>query len=783
MLGKILILYMVWAQLLRVRTSNIVKRSRSCRNNICNFEWNVDYKFTMMWHNRTSEEPNFQPILLDRSNILRRRATTANCTEIYEAVLFSEFEDLVSTGDGEYRMVYAINGQIPGPEIVVSEGDTVVVRIYNRLKTEGLTIHWHGLLQRGTPWMDGVPMISQCPIIPGQMFEYRFLAEPVGTHWYHAHTNTMGSDGLSGAFIVLPKEATTTPGYTAEFFAVIQDWTRRSSLETSETYRSKLFGLDDYDGKCQPAVYMPDGGTSIFPFNVGLVNGRGRRYTDTFKNGEKSYFPMETFTVQMGGTYRFRIINVGFATPFKITFEGHAISVLALDGNEVEEQNCDAVVLTPGESVDIKLQAKRLPNNYYIAIETLPTRTLWHPIKTPRKTYAILNYQGVNRFRAPVSMTRPCTAQNPCDVVNQIYGTTPVRSNVTNIHLGRLKATSAVLQKFPVPIESPFSALQEFFLHFHINRDHPAINGKRFRYPTSALQTYPTINGSIPCDPSHCTANGCRCTHTIKVEIHNTIQIVLFSKGMKVPHSVHVHGHQFHVVKIGYPKYDTITGKTTAPNRDIRCLNNDCTDATWTDPSWQYGVPGLNLKNPPLKDTVSIPAGGYVVIRITADNPGYWALHSTFGHHLSQGMTVIVQEGEISDMMAPPPNFPVCNSFQSSQEYIESAIREQSKNLALKRQTKIVSFEKKTESHKSNQRLKVQETMKTSNVPANPAISSRDFNTNDFLTFLFGGKGVSTPAPSHARQQRRFTSTPKPTMCDDSPWLCIHGQPIFQNSK
>lgn len=89
MLGKILILYMVWAQLLRVRTSNIVKRSRSCRNNICNFEWNVDYKFTMMWHNRTSEEPNFQPILLDRSNILRRRATTANCTEIYEAVLFS----------------------------------------------------------------------------------------------------------------------------------------------------------------------------------------------------------------------------------------------------------------------------------------------------------------------------------------------------------------------------------------------------------------------------------------------------------------------------------------------------------------------------------------------------------------------------------------------------------------------------------------------------------------------------------------------------------------------
>ena len=31
----------------------------------------------------------------------------------------------MSTGDGDYRMVYAINGQIPGPEIIVTEGDMV----------------------------------------------------------------------------------------------------------------------------------------------------------------------------------------------------------------------------------------------------------------------------------------------------------------------------------------------------------------------------------------------------------------------------------------------------------------------------------------------------------------------------------------------------------------------------------------------------------------------------------------------------------------------------------
>lgn len=49
----------------------------------------------------------------------------------------------------------------------------VAILVYNRLKMEGVTIHWHGLLHKGTPWMDGASMISQCPIMPGQVFEYR----------------------------------------------------------------------------------------------------------------------------------------------------------------------------------------------------------------------------------------------------------------------------------------------------------------------------------------------------------------------------------------------------------------------------------------------------------------------------------------------------------------------------------------------------------------------------------------------------------------------------------
>lgn len=48
-----------------------------------------------------------------------------------------------------------------------------------------------------------------------------------------------------------------------------------------------------------------------------------------------------------------------------------------MDGNDVEDQKCDSVVISPGETVDIKLTAKRRPNNYYINFQTIPTKTLW----------------------------------------------------------------------------------------------------------------------------------------------------------------------------------------------------------------------------------------------------------------------------------------------------------------------------------------------------------------------------------------------------------------------
>lgn len=77
------------------------------------------------------------------------------------------------------------------------KGDTVVADVKNQMPGSETSIHWHGIRQRETPWMDGVPMVTQCPIMEGQTFRYRFLAEKAGSFFWHSH------DGVDSLIIIV----------------------------------------------------------------------------------------------------------------------------------------------------------------------------------------------------------------------------------------------------------------------------------------------------------------------------------------------------------------------------------------------------------------------------------------------------------------------------------------------------------------------------------------------------------------------------------------------------
>ena len=86
----------------------------------------------------------------------------------------------------------AFNGMVPGPIIRVTEGDQVRVHVRNDL-AETTGIHWHGV-EVPNP-MDGVPFVTQPPIMPGETFTYEFLATPSGSQMYHSHHNATDQVG------------------------------------------------------------------------------------------------------------------------------------------------------------------------------------------------------------------------------------------------------------------------------------------------------------------------------------------------------------------------------------------------------------------------------------------------------------------------------------------------------------------------------------------------------------------------------------------------------------
>ena len=196
------------------------------------------------------------------------------------------------------KLAVTINGQTPGPTIRAVQGDTVVVTVKNSLLTENVAIHWHGIRQIGTPWADGTEGVTQCPILPGDVFEYRFVVDRPGTYMYHAHYGMQRSAGLNGMIIVsVPPGAGADVAepfaYDSEHDVLLNDWWHKSTYEQAAGLASV------------PIVWVGE------PQSL-LINGRGR-FVNCSALGAASCDEAHpecstpVFAVVPGKTYRFRI--------------------------------------------------------------------------------------------------------------------------------------------------------------------------------------------------------------------------------------------------------------------------------------------------------------------------------------------------------------------------------------------------------------------------------------------------------------------------------------------
>lgn len=100
--------------------------------------------------------------------------------------------------------------------------------------------------------------------------------------------------------------------------------------------------------------------------------------------------------------------------------------------------------------------------------------------------------------------------------------------------------------------------------------------------------------------------------------------VVIFAAGVLNgnAHGIHLHGHHLQVIKIGWPQYDSKTKIYQDISSDLD-YNQSTGIITWSNSSWSAGhVPGVVESRAPLKDTLAVPVGGYVVTRLKAENPG-----------------------------------------------------------------------------------------------------------------------------------------------------------------
>ncbi|KAJ5799246.1 multicopper oxidase [Penicillium psychrosexuale] len=176
--------------------------------------------------------------------------------------------------DGFSRKMILINGTSPGPPLLIDQGDNVKFLVHNNLPSN-TTIHFHGITQLKTPWSDGVPGISQKPILPGGSFLYQWTADDYGTskqYWYHGHYLSDISDGLFGPIHVNP-----SPQQALPYSLINSSQPEMAAMETAAT-DPQLVTISDWSHLDSKTVFQAerDSNLDLYCTNSILINGRGK---------------------------------------------------------------------------------------------------------------------------------------------------------------------------------------------------------------------------------------------------------------------------------------------------------------------------------------------------------------------------------------------------------------------------------------------------------------------------------------------------------------------------
>ncbi|CAO2142559.1 unnamed protein product [Urochloa humidicola] len=556
--------------------------------------------------------------------------------------------------------VIVVNGQLPGPMINVTEGDSVVVHVINK-SPSNITIHWHGVRQRQNCWADGVPMITQYPILPNHNFTYRLnVTGQEGTLWWHAHVPGLRAT-LHGAFVIQPRHGASSYPFQKpdkEVPIIIGDWWKMDLRLLEKHFKKEI--VDDL-----PAAATINGKIGDLYNCSGVV--------------EDGY----VLDVVPGKTYLLRIINAVLFSEYYLKIAGHKFTVVAADANYVKPYTTDVIAVAPGETVDALVVANASPGRYYMV--ALPNQA---PLPDPQipvfATRGTVKYKhdhhdhGEEEEEGAPSSNVPLMPEMPDqhDTMTGFY----FRGNLTSLPERRPS------QLPPQVDESMFITLgvgsfcpRDRFCGGIYWRNHSVavatMNNASFHLPTDMavplldaqychcnskssgveLYTMPdnpprafnyTDPGLTQWDSKSLLLERTRRAALVRRFRYGAVVDMVFQSTSLLQsdaNPMHLHGHDMFVLAQGHGNYDAV--------RDVA----------------RY-----NLVDPPMRNTVMVPRVGWVAIRFVADNPGVWFMHCHYEFHLMMGMAAvfIVEDGPAVDSVLPPPpvNHPKCDPIKCLME-------------------------------------------------------------------------------------------------------------------
>ncbi|KAG5970204.1 hypothetical protein E4U58_000618 [Claviceps cyperi] len=579
---------------------------------------------------RPDEHVPLTPQLRDGSEYVLSPSWDATAAPVTREYLWTIMDARLNP-DGVYRPMMLINNQFPGPLVECNEGDTLVVQVVNKA-VKATSIHFHGLFQNGTNFMDGAVGITQCPIAPNSSFTYRFtIRGQSGTYWYHAHHSIQAADGLLGPVVVHSGRSEHTRqqqlGYATDRIIMVQDHYHNTTAELLMDY----LGPDSENN--EPVPDNP------------LINGRGVRSCHDFPGWDcnDSHVAKPVFDLTAGQRHRIRFINVGVFAEFQIQVDQHPFYITQVDGTDVHPEPFHRLNILPAQRYSIILETNITAHNAYWLRARMVSRCF--TTKNPRLKAEL---HGIIRYISPT--TKPLT-----DEVHSTDWSDTVEVICRDLN------TSALVPVHPltpppaddfVPLRASFQirdwALSRGFFNestWRPNATHPSLY--RFLDSDTTAALAPASSGGE--DSSAATINDkvftkerelvlqTRGIRTIDMAINN------FDDGA---HPFHLHGHEFFVMaqaQSGYPP------------------SSAAAFADFLKQQQQQQQRGMPL-NPLRRDTVTVEGYSWVVIRVVLDNPGLWSLHCHNMWHAMAGMAmqVLVRAEEVHTWTVEPWQRDMC---------------------------------------------------------------------------------------------------------------------------